>query len=178
MSDDAINTEKKNVLRVYAAFGAALILSLVPTMFAAMFSLFLGTGVLVAAYIIRSKSDHGGLSENHMRFIIRTIWIGSLFALITTAIGSAYLFFNLDNTPLTPCLSGFLANAETITNLNGLKGAFGGCYEPYWVINAHTFIKSGIIVALPILVYFAARYARGLSRAMNGYRVAKPLAWF
>ena len=31
--------------------------------------------------------------------------------------------------------------------------------------------------AVPPLLYFILRYARGLARALDGYRVAKPKAW-
>ena len=178
MSDDKADIEKKNILNIYAAFGAALVLSIIPTMFAAFLSLILGLGVLIAAYMVRKNEEIGSLVENHMTFVIRTIWIGSFFALISTTIGSIYLFFNLDNTPLQPCLNTFLSVADSVQNFSGLESVFGNCFEPYWFVNAKVFITSGIIVATPILVYFAARYARGLSRAMNGYRVSKPLSWF
>lgn len=178
MSEKQIDKEKANALQIYAAFGAALVLSFVPTMFAAFLSTALGLGVLIAAYVVRKQNDAGSLSENHMTFIIRTIWIGSFFALITMTAGSIYLFLNLDNAPLEPCFSGLLSAAGSITDMASLKASFGSCYEPYWFLNKGTFITGGVIAAAPILVYFLVRYARGLSRAMNGYRVAKPLAWF
>jgi uncharacterized membrane protein len=39
-------------------------------------------------------------------------------------------------------------------------------------------ITAGVITILPGLVYFAVRFVRGLSRAIKGYRLAKPKAWF
>ena len=133
---------------------------------------------MIAAYALRKKNDEGSLIENHMTFIIRTIWIGSFFAMITTVVGSIYLFLNIDNAPLEPCMNDLVNHAQNITGLRGLETVFGNCYEPYWVINAHAFITSFAIVALPVLVYFSVRYARGLARAANSYRVANQLGWF
>lgn len=178
MSDQKETDEKKVVTQIYAAFGAALILSFVPFFSAATLSMILGMGVLIAAYVIRSRAQDDSLADNHMTFIIRTIWIGSFFALISTAIGAIYLYLNLDNEPLAPCVSDLMAGAQNLINMGSLKDIFGDCYEPYWALNSRTFITSGVIVALPAVLYFSLRFIRGLSRAMNGYRVAKPLSWF
>jgi uncharacterized membrane protein len=172
--------EKKQVLQLYAAFGAALVLCIIPFFFAAFISFALFLGVLIAAYILRGNAKHGDLLENHTTYVIRTIWIGSLFAVLTMILGSVYLFLNIDNTPLDPCIQHFLnmqANANTV-DMMALAIALKGCSIGYIGANFKVFLISFLGIAGPILLYFIVRYARGLSRALSGYRVNKPLGWF
>ncbi len=181
MKKPETDPDQKKITRIYALFGVSLVLSLVPMISAALVSLSLGMGVLVTAYVLRTGSEEGGLLDNHMTYIIRTLWIGGLVALVSLAAASAYLFQSLDNTPLHSCLDGLLSMAATtivpdkamldyITN--------GPCWLDYWKTNIKVFVVSGVMAAGPVLLYFLARYARGLGRAMRGYRVAKPKAWF
>ncbi len=179
MDGNAIEKEKKALLQIYGALGASLILSVVPTIAAAALSLILLTGVMIAAYVMRKKHEIGSLSANHMTFIIRTIWISSLFAIVTMTIGCAYLLAFIDNTPLSPCISHLmnLGTQAASMDMMALMRVFDPCLDDYTTINMKAFIVSGFIAAAPILIYFLVRYVRGLSRAMKGYRVAKPLSW-
>lgn len=178
--------DQRRILRLYAAFGAALVLSVLPYMLAAFLSLVLGLGVLIAAYILRKDTAEGSLMENHMTFVIRTIWIGSFLALLTTSAGSIYLFQSLDNTPLLPCIENLIGMLSAITpdtSVEALQELMSqeiiyACVENYMKANLRVFIGAGVLVAGPVLLYFIIRYARGLSRAMGGYRVAHPRHWF
>lgn len=172
------NNEKKNILQLYAIFGAALVLGVVPNATAAVLSLVFGVAVLATAYMTRAKVEAGSLSENHMTFIIRTIWIGTLFSAITMLIGSVYLFFNVDSMPMQPCANDILDQSASLTDAAQLKALAAPCMESYLAVNQTVFLTTGAIVAVPVLVYFVVRYARGLSRALRGYRIAKPLHWF
>jgi uncharacterized membrane protein len=180
MSDTSANPDQKKVLRLYAAFGAALVLCIVPLFLAAMLSMGLFFGVLIAAYILRTDAGQGSFLENHMTYVIRTIWIGSFFALLTLTAGSIYLFKALDNAPLTLCINEFMTMGPhtTAAQMQALMPLWTSCFEGYVQVNWQTFLISFIVVAGPILIYFIARYAHGLRRAMGAYRVNKPLAWF
>jgi uncharacterized membrane protein len=180
MSETSANPDQKKVLRLYAAYGAALVLCIVPFFLAAMLSMGLFIGVLVAAYILRTDAAQGSFIENHMTYVIRTIWIGSFFALLTLTAGSIYLFETVDNTPLTLCINEFINMGPHTTagDMQALFPLYKSCFEGYMQVNLQTFIISFIVVAGPILIYFIARYAHGLRRAMGAYRVNKPLAWF
>lgn len=175
---DTPDIEQKKIIRVYAALGAGLALSFAPFMVAALISAALLIGVLFMAYVLRTDSEQGSLTENHATFIIRTIWIGSLFTLITLSIASIYLFKVLNNTPLQPCIDQILSMADFaamesfITNFMGTK-----CWADYWQTNLVAFIIAFVITAAPVLLYFAVRYVRGVTRAARGYRVANPKAW-
>ena len=180
MATAPADPNQRKILRLYAAFGAALVLSVVPFILAALLSMILIFGVLIAAYILRTDTTPGSLVENHMTFIIRTIWIGSFLALLTMTAGSIYLFQTIDNTPLDPCLQPLLdiRSGQTLIDPYAVFNILRGCFDNYWVANIKTFIISGSIAAGPVLLYFIVRYARGLARAMDGYRVANPHFWF
>jgi uncharacterized membrane protein len=181
--DPVIDVNQKKIVRLYGAFGAGLVFSMVPLWSAALVSAVLVTGVLIIAYVLRTDAEHGSLSENHMTFIIRTIWIGSFLALITTAAASVYFFKALDNTPLQPCAEAILSMASGMSDPTAMERTIDNfmampCWATYWQKNLMIFIIGGVIAAGPILIYFIVRYVRGLTRAIKGYRVANPKAWF
>lgn len=176
---DTPDIEQKKIIRLYAAFGAGLAMSFAPFLVAALVSAALLIGVLFIAYVLRTDAEQGSLTENHATFIIRTIWIGSFFTLITLSIASIYLFKVLNNAPLQPCVDQILSMAgpaaieSFVMNFMGTK-----CWADYWQTNLMAFIVAFVITAAPVVVYFVVRYVRGVTRAMRGYRVANPKAWF
>ncbi|MGB4107249.1 MAG: hypothetical protein WBK55_05585 [Alphaproteobacteria bacterium] len=179
MNTPTTNIEQKKIIRIYAAFGAGLALSFAPFLVAALISGALVIGVLCIAYVLRTDTEQGSLTENHMTFIIRTIWIGSFLALITLTIASIYLFKVLNNTPLQPCLDQILSMADPAAIESFAMNFMGTtCWAEYWQTNLAAFIVAFIITAAPVLLYFAVRYVRGVTRAMRGYRVANPKSWF
>ncbi|MEM7680048.1 MAG: hypothetical protein AAF182_03490 [Pseudomonadota bacterium] len=170
--------EKQKILQVYAALAATLILSLLPFLNAAVLSLLLGLLVLVMGYIYRGRAEANSLMENHMTFVIRTVWIGSFFAVLFMAFGAAYLLSYLDNEPLLDCMQGFMAMGSEIYHPEIFKTVFSPCQESYLAVNMDVLVTGGIIVAVPPLLYFSVRLVRGLSRALKGYRLADPTSWF
>lgn len=178
---DHEDPEKKKILNLYAAFGISLILSLMPSAVAALVSLIFMLGVLIAAYVIRAKVENHDLAGNHCTYIIRTIWIGSLFSLITIGITSLFMLPQIDYTTFQPCAENlasqsaeFLAGA-THAQIMELSQP---CMDAFIESNWNTFLMAGIFGVGPILVYFAVRFTRGLLRAVKGYRVADPMTWF
>lgn len=166
---------------MYGLFGLTLVLGVLPYISAAILCVVLFVIVLAMAYAFRSRASKDSLLENHMTFMIRTIWIGSLFSLVTVAAGSLYLLQMVDNGPMMPCFQRFIAiGPDTVMAVGSaaLIKIFMRCYHPFLSANLHALIVAGGITIIPPLVYFAVRYVRGLSRALKGYRVAKPKAWF
>lgn len=176
---DTPDIEQRKITSVYVAFGAGLALSLAPFLVAALLSGALIVGALFIAYVLRTDSEQGSLIENHMIFIIRTIWIGSLLTLITLTIAGLYLFKALNNAPLQPCVDQILSMADPaamesiVINFMATQ-----CWANYWQTNLTAFIVAFVITAVPAFLYFAIRYMRGVTRAVRGYRVANPKAWF
>ncbi|MCK5285054.1 MAG: hypothetical protein KAJ86_05650 [Alphaproteobacteria bacterium] len=170
------STEQKKILQFYIVFGVMLVLFLVPSLLAAIISIILFCGVTISAYLIRRNSEDGSLTHNHMTFIIRTIWIGSFFASLSMLVGGTYLFLEIDNTPLNPCIQSMLNSIPS--SINQLNAIIEPCANDYWIANKKVIIISSGIVAIPILAYFIMRYIRGISRARKGYRISNPKKWF
>lgn len=173
--------DRKRAIQLYGAFGASLLLMLLPSMIAACISLVILLITMVMAYSMRKKSPAGSLSENHATYLIRTIWIGGLIGVITLALGSMYLLQNVDNTPLEPCTQNLAAQIETLgpnVSATALQPYLQPCMDAFVKLNLRTLIISAALSIVPIMLYFAFRFARGLSRVTGGYRIAKPKSWF
>ena len=174
------NKEQKKIIQLYGAFGASLVLMLVPSAIVAMVASILFLGVLIAAYAMRKSCEKGSLCENHMTYIIRTIWIGSLLSVLTMAVASAYMLPNIDNTPLEPCAQGLMSGAANLAaneDMIGLMNVIRPCMDEFMSVNGQVFMIAMAISAVPVLLYFIIRFSRGLSRAISGYRVANPKSW-
>lgn len=165
---DQADPEKKVTMQVYAALGATIILSVIPNALAAVLCMVLGLGVLVAAYSIRKKADDESLSDNHMTFVIRTIWIGSFLFCVTSVLAAIYASMNLDYTALEGCAGNGAASVDALLP----------CLPQYIEDNQNLLINSMVYAGLPIFVYFGYRFIKGLGRASKGYRIASPKGWF
>lgn len=182
---DHTDPEQKPTLIYYGVFGTGLILSMVPSLQAALAALLLITGVLIAAYIARSNAKNDGLLENHMTFIIRTIWIATMFSMLTTAAGTAYMMQHIDYSPIYTCMEQslnisqqILMSADTAQLIALGEKIANVCLPDFVNGNMRTFMNATLIAGGPILLYAIYRFVRGLSRATKGYRILKPASWF
>ncbi len=177
---DAQPENQKFILNLYAAFGVSLILSVLPSMPAAILSLVFFVGVLVAAYALRKRTEEHSLGENHATYIIRTLWISAFISLATTAIATAYMINGIDYSTFEPCANN-LANKGTAWMENAgtmeVYAIIQPCVESFISFNKTLLMNSVIIAGGPIIIYMAYRMAKGLSRAMKGYRLSNPKSW-
>ena len=167
------STETKTITHVYAVLTVSLLMSFVPMVGAAALAMILFIGVWIAAYVLRRKTSHDSLLADHMTYIIRTIWITGLFALITTSIASAYILNVYDPSALLGCTG----NVST-TDMAALKAAVQPCVDAFVSVNMPYFVKGTIIAGGPLVVYMAYRLAKGLSRATKGHRIGDVKSWF
>lgn len=181
---DHTDPEQKPTLMFYGIFGTGVIMTLVPALFAAIFALVIITGVLIAAYAARKSAETGGLLENHLTFIIRTIWIASLFAFFTTIIATVYMMQNIDYTPIYVCMERTLnitqqilltADTQKLMQIGQQIAQF--CMPDFVGANFKVFMNATLIAGAPILAYVLMRFTRGFSRALRGYRMPKPRSW-
>lgn len=172
---------QSSILNLYAAFGVSMVLSVLPYASAALFSLIFFFGVLVAAYVMRGNAEPESLKANHATFIIRTLWIGAFFSIITTIAATIYLMNGIDYDPFNPCAQALADKGLVWLEQAGPMEVYAfvtPCMESFMQTNKTLFINSVIIAAAPILLYMAYRMIKGLSRAIKGYRLAKPQVWF
>ena len=178
MSD---NPEQKRILNLYGLFGASIVVSVLPYAQAAILSIIFFTVLLVMGYVFKNKAEPESLQHNHALYIVRTLWITAFFSLITTTLGSIYMMSGIDYTPFQPC-------ADDLAGL-GLEAVEGmGVMEIYAYVepcvgffiegNWTLLMNTMIITAMPLFIYIGYRFAKGLGRAMKGYRLANPQSWF
>lgn len=174
------HTEKTTVLALYAAFGVSMILCLIPSVVMGVVSLLFIIGVLIAAYAIRRRAAAESLTENHATFIIRTIWIASLISVVTLAAGSAVMLEGIDYSPFSPCAETLAGKGTAALESAGFREIYAAaepCMHGFITTNLRLLTLTSAIVAVPVILYILIRYLRGFSRALKGYRIAKPEGW-
>lgn len=175
------NPEQKRILNLYGLFGASIIVSVLPYAAAAVLSIVFFTVLLVMGYVFKNKAEPESLQHNHALFIIRTLWITAFFSVITTIIGSAYMMGQIDYAPFSPCASELAALGAAAVEQMGVMEIYSytaPCVEPFIEGNRTAFLNTILITTLPLFLYIGYRFAKGLGRAMKGYRLANPRSWF
>lgn len=169
------DTENKTVLSIYGSLAAALVLSVVPNTILMIIGSILFIVTMSKAYKLRRNAEPDDLIGNHMTYLIRTVWIGSLFFLIAIAIASIYIINNMDYSAINVCINAILGSGGSI-DMNMV--ALQNCQIDFIAGNNTVLINGMVISAFPILIYFSVRFFKGLRRASDGYRMANPKAWF
>ena len=172
--------EQKKLYNLYALFGVSLVLCVVPYISAAILCLVFFTWLLIAAYVIRRKSEEHSLTHNHTTYVIRSLWIGVLFSVITTCAASFYMFGSLDYASFQPCadtLVGMEADALESMGFQQFYAMAQPCVDDFITANRNPLLVAVGIGAAPPLIYLAYRFIKGVSRATKGYRLSNPEAW-
>lgn len=175
---DRLAQEDKIIMRTYAALAASLLLTFVPSATFAAIAMFLFCGVMIAAYILRGKAEKNSLIENHMTYIIRTIWIGSFFAGIFIGIGSVYLISVMDVSSMMSCGQEMMdAGAAAMSN-SELMEIMEPCMKVFLKDNWGAILMVTLFCGGPVIVYFVYRLAGGMNRALKGHRIGNVKSWF
>ncbi len=167
-----IEKEQKQVTRIYAALVAMLIFSCVPNMVLGVLAILLMFYAIIGAYVLRAGTAEDSVVRNHMTYLIRTFWISSLIFVLGAAAAVPWLWRHLD----------FRA-------LDALANDLGTDPEKMQALDPHVFMTAtgltvpdlltgSAIMFGPCMIYFIYRVARGLSRALKGYRMNDVKAWF
>lgn len=179
-AQDSGNPDQKKILNLYAVLAATLLLSLVPHKMAALIVLVFFTGLLIGAYRLRKTAAPESLLENHMTFLIRTIWISGLLGAATTAAAASYMLGDLNYLPLNECAEALASRgAEALESMgqSEIMKAAEPCMAEFWDSNKKLLYTGGALSAGPVMLYMIYRLAKGLSRALKAYRVANPKSW-
>lgn len=168
--------QQRLVLNIYALLGVSLLMMALPYMTAAFAAMILFLGTLIAAYIIRGRAGAQSYAANHMTYLIRTIWIGSFFALITLTLASLYIISLFDPAPMQTCAERLLSmpNSDPQT----LQALLQPCMDEFMRVNREIFITGSLIAIGPVVLYFLYRIAKGLSRAFKQHRIGAVKHWF
>jgi uncharacterized membrane protein len=181
MSDDNItdkksDPEQRKIMQVYGMLGASLLLGFIPNVIFAIPALILFCCVPPIAGRIRRRADPASLAANHMTYIIRTIWIATLLAAVTTALATVYILSAYDTSPLQSCV-------DKLINSGNVGGSSAStllmpCMDSFVTVNKNIFLLATLGAAIPFALYLVWRLSRGVSRAQKGYRLANVKSWF
>ena len=135
---------------------------------------FIALGLSTFSYLVTSYIKTGvkpnSFLENHMVYLMRTYWVGSVYLTITLTIAVFYAWPNLDNSILNEVTTGQIM----ITNFDQIKAFENSFYER----NKDVLIKASFIAfAFPYL-FFAYRCLFGLWAAFKDRKLNNLQSWF
>ena len=174
-------SEQKIIYNIYGIFGVSIVFSVVPSLSAALVSAIFFLIALIAAYVVRGRAEEHSLTENHMTYLIRTIWIVSLFAVLTMGFAAAYMVPKVQYFPLQSCMDALSSMGSEAIQSMGVAEAeniLAPCMEDFMNVNHRLFLHSALIAGGPLIVYLGYRFVKGIARAAKGYRLADPKSWF
>lgn len=164
-------TTKHKIIALYASFGACVLTSSILNMTAQNIALIGTMLILIAAYILRSKSAEDSLEAHHATFVIRSIWIWS-FAFLLGMMGAGWsVYQNGDNSVFDAIMSSVQGgNVPTDADMEQAM-------QQYFESNFNLILKTTLLYTAPAQLYAAWRLARGCSRGLKGHRVQNLRSW-
>ncbi|MGH1397917.1 MAG: hypothetical protein ACRBCT_01755 [Alphaproteobacteria bacterium] len=172
--------EQKTIYNIYGLFGVTLALSIVPTISAASICLVFFLVTLIAAYVLRGRAEENSLIENHMTYVIRTVWIVSLLSVVTVGLATLYMLPRIDYTAFQSCADAIAGQGVAALEAMGmaeLQALTQPCVSDFVNMNHNTLLMAALIGGVPLILYMGYRFAKGVSRAAKGYRLANPKSW-
>lgn len=163
-----MNKATLEILTTYAIVAVCGIIGGIPTYDMQNISMMLTVFVLVMLYIIRSREKSDSLLRHHTTFMIRTIWIYSLFYTIALC-AAVYTIYQI-------------GDISTITSMTDSiqQGAIPGHDDMEATVIQFMSDNQNILISwlsLPMF-YIVLRVVRGASRAYHNYRVLNIYSWF
>jgi|GEM_PF-5872703 uncharacterized membrane protein len=159
MTPEKRDPEQTKTLALYGVFIVALILQVMPSLTLQVLSLLLLFFAIVIITVFKNSAVQDGLLHNHATYLARSFWIWSFLMTIGAMIAS-FLIYKQHTPQEWMGIAQDLLENETDS--------------VYYKSMAIYFIAS----LAPGLLYLAYRLAKGLHRALHGYRLAKPKSWF
>jgi len=158
MTEKSLNETQKNIVAVYALIGAGSLMMTIPYSLLPFAGLACSMVGFVSAYVYRWKHKDNQKMQEHMTYIIRTVWWSSLILLIGTAIFASILVSNGD----LSMINDLMANAE-----NGMIPSDGDirAMQAMFVHENMRLITIGAVVGLlPYPLYLIYRMVKGVRR--------------
>lgn len=172
MNEQSASRDQRKNAALYLSLLIGVVAGCLPYGSAQGISAILVIVALVLGYILRDKEGAGSLVAHHATFVIRTIWIWSLFLMIGM-IGAAFVIYRQ-------------GDASAIDDM--VNSIYGGMIpteadiqavsDRYIMDNYDLMVRTAIIWLAPAQVYALWRVVKGFSRAWSGYRLQSVKGWF
>jgi uncharacterized membrane protein len=161
---DNMNKDQKTLLQIYVAYLISLICNIIPSSTVQTFGMILFIIIFIATYFYRSKSEENSLINTHMQYIIKNIWISSMFLIIGMI--AAYLLadHSIINQTMNAIQQGIIPSEDQINDL----------LLTYFKFNIFVFIAT----LSPSLIYLAYRLINGMVKAKENSPIINLKNWF
>lgn len=164
---------RNSVLAFYAALSAVVIFCSLPNFQLQNIGYTLVTVALLLAYIARAYwPKNESFEENHMTFVIRTIWVYSLFVFFGILGAGMMIGQNGNTDALNPMLDAMASGVQPA------EADLESWMRQYYIDNESLILNQSRIWLCPAQIYLVWRILRGGERAFKGYRLARPKSWF
>lgn len=164
---------RTSILAFYAALSAVVIFCSLPNFQLQNIGYTLVTVALLLAYIARAYWPKGeSFEENHTTFIIRTIWVYSLFVFFGILGAGMMIGQNGNPDALTPMLDAMVSGVQPA------EADLEIWMRQYYTDNESLILNQSRIWLCPAQIYLVWRILQGGGRAFKGYRLARPKSWF
>ena len=159
--------QTKRVQQIYAAIIASFALNFMPNILVQIIASLVFLGVFIGLYVLRKLSEEDGLIDNHTTYLIRSIWIGGGFVILGLLVAIVYFIGTIG-----------MEEYARLGQQAMERGNMQEFAEVYQSRYPDEVFMAVVLTMGPGTVYVAYRFAKGLARAIKGYRMAKPLSWF
>lgn len=159
------------ILSLYALFVLVLVFGFFPYALLQNVSIWLCLLLIVLAYVFRARAQDDDLEHHHAQYIIRSVWVFSLIALVGMFGAGFAIGREADSSALDDLLS--LVQTGGMVSEKDVESAF----QRYFETNEALIFRRFLLFMAPAQLYAAWRLVRGLPRAMRGYRVSHPKSW-
>lgn len=165
-----MNEKQKNLV-LYIGLLLGVVVGCLPNGPAQGISAILVTGALVFGYVLRAQEKNDTIVAHHATFVIRTIWIWSVFLLVGMFGAGIMVQMSGDMRAIDELLGRIYSGAfPTIDDIRATT-------ESYMADNYDLMLRMTIVWLAPAQVYAVWRVVKGLSRALGGYRVKNVMGW-
>jgi uncharacterized membrane protein len=167
MSKDINNDHKKqqkNILTVYIGLIICAIFQFVPFFGAQLFSALFFIILFISAYTYRARANEDSLQKTHTGYIIKTIWIFSLFLFLGMILASILADSTSIHDTLDKAKNGVMMSE---VELNAIMAG-------YMKTNLWVFISC----LGPSFMYFIYRLTKGIRLVRNYQHITDTKNWF
>ncbi|MBE2190624.1 MAG: hypothetical protein KDJ26_01440 [Alphaproteobacteria bacterium] len=166
-----MNNNQKNI-GLYVLLSLGVVLGCLPDMTMQSYSALVIFVALILAYFFRARAKKDDLVWHHSTFVVRTIWIWSLFLLIGM-MGAGYIMQTQGDMSAVDRIME-AASSGIIPSEADIEAAS----QDYFSTNYDLILRTTLMWLAPAQVYAVWRIFKGLSRALKGYRVQNLRGWF
>lgn len=161
MYEDIIRKEKSTIVQLYVLLIFILICTFIPYGMVQLLALVLFLVLTFAVPMYMHAAPPDTILKSHMKYLNKTIWMGSFFLAVGTAIMGYWVYKSGDAAAITSMM-GHVQDGNLVD-----EARIKGSVDSYLVTNAGLLVKAGLVCIGPPMLYIAIRIIKALGTAAN-----------